>query len=85
MYGIQRYFLYGSYYNVYSRGINLRGFISKDTRNGGLVRSIIKKTMLTIQKGVYVTRDKGNWFVVTPFRKIFCFSLTEAVEFITSK
>jgi len=33
----------------------------------------------------YVTREKGNWFAVTPFRKVFCFNLEEACEFITYK
>lgn len=36
--------------------------------------------MKTLNHGFYITRDKGNWFVQTPFRRIYCFDLNEAIQ-----
>jgi hypothetical protein len=33
-----------------------------------------------MEKGFYITRDKGNWYFVTPFRRMYCFDLNDAVE-----
>jgi len=30
-------------------------------------------------------RTNGNWEVITPFRRIYCFNLEEVCEFITTK
>lgn len=38
--------------------------------------------MKLINKGFYITRDKGNWFYVTPFRRIYCFNLEEATQML---
>lgn len=35
---------------------------------------------MAMNKGFFITRDKGEWFMVSPFRRVKCLTVNEAIK-----